>query len=298
MTTVRDPAPNPTVGSRSVGHAPSVALARAAGIDGDVGGEELLADALAERGVAATWAAWTDPAIDWSAFHLVVLRATWDYPDRLDDFRAWVRHVAVSTQLVNPARMVLGNLHKSYLADMGDLAVPTLVVPAGMSVELRHLPWRDVVVKPAVAVDGNGAVRHATQADLDALTLDTASDAVVQPYLDAVETLGEASVVCIGGEPTHAVRKRAAAGEFRVHAHRGGTVEPIPVSIELADVARGALASLAEAPAYARVDALHDGERWRVVELELVEPYLYLDHAPRVAGLLADGLLARVAAHR
>ena len=72
-----------------------------------------------------------------------------------------------------------------------------------MTVDLRHLPWDDVVVKPAVGVGGNGVVRHATQDDLDALTLasEGAVDAVVQPYLASVEQAGEVSVVCIDGQP-------------------------------------------------------------------------------------------------
>jgi glutathione synthase/RimK-type ligase-like ATP-grasp enzyme len=285
------------VGPRAPGRTPTVALATASAFADDIGGEELLVDALAERGAVPTWVPWDDPSVDWATFDLVVVRTTWDYPDRLDAFRAWVRHVAVTTVLVNPARLMLDNLHKSYVADMGDLAVPTLVVPAGMTVDLGHVPWPDVVVKPAVGVGGNGAVRHASQADLDALTLaDEGADAVVQPYLAAVERSGEASVVCIEGEPTHAVRKRPASGEFRIHAHRGGTTEPVPVTEELADIARRTLATLPARPAYARVDMIHDGATWRVVELELVEPYLYLEHAPRVAGLLADGLLARVGA--
>src|ERR671912_683117 len=241
VPTVRDSAPNSMVGPRAPGRTPTVALATASAFADDIGGEELLVDALAERGADPTWVPWDDPSADWATYDLVVVRTTWDYPDRLDAFRAWVRQVAVTTVLVNPARLMLGNLHKSYVADEG-------------------------------------------------------ADAVVQPYLAAVERSGEASVVCIEGEPTHAVRKRPASGEFRIHAHRGGTTEPVPVTEELADIARRTLATLPARPAYARVDMIHDGATWRVVELELVEPYLYLEHAPRVAGLLAEGLLARVGA--
>jgi glutathione synthase/RimK-type ligase-like ATP-grasp enzyme len=276
---------------------PRIALAAAAAFPEGAGGEGLLAQALADRGAAAAWAVWNDPAVDWSAFDLVVLRATWDYPDHIDDFRAWVRSPAVATRLVNPPNLVLGNLHKGYLADLGDLAVPTVVVPRGMTVDLGRLRWNDIVVKPAIGVGGFGAVRATSQADLDKVTLDPESgvDAIVQPYLGEVERRGEVSVVVIGGEPTHAVRKVPAEGEFRIHDHWGGTVTRVEPGRGELDITGAALATLARTPAYARLDLLHDGKRWRVVELEMVEPYLWLEVEPPAADRLAGVLLATAA---
>ena len=130
----------------------------------------MLVKALLARGARPEWVVWNDPSVDWTAYALIVLRCTWDYPERVDEFRAWVRSPAVATRLVNTPTLVLGNLHKGYLADLGELAVPTVVVPAGMTIDLA----------PALAVVGGqaggrhqgvGAVREATQADLDALTL-------------------------------------------------------------------------------------------------------------------------------
>ncbi len=276
---------------------PRIALAASAAFPEGAGGEGLLARALTDRGASAAWAVWNDPEVDWSAFDLVVLRATWDYPDYIDEFRAWLRSPAVATRLVNPHNLVLGNLHKGYLADLGDLAVPTIVVPRGMTVDLGRLRWRETVVKPAVGVGGFGAVRATGQADLDKLTLDPTSgvDAIVQPYLGEVERRGEVSVVVIGGEPTHAVRKVPAEGEFRIHDHWGGTVTPVePGRGELA-LTRDTLATLPRTPAFARLDLLHDGERWRVVELEMVEPYLWFEVEPPAADRLAGVLLATAA---
>jgi glutathione synthase/RimK-type ligase-like ATP-grasp enzyme len=256
---------------------------------------------MAERtGAEAVWAVWDDPTVDWAAFDLVVVRCTWDYPERLDAFRAWVQSTAMATALVNPPRAILGNLHKGYLSDLGADAVPTVVVPAGMTIDVATLGWPAVVVKPAVAVGGNGAVRDASQLDLDALTLAPrgAVDVVVQPYLDSVERDGEISVVCIDGEPTHAVRKKPAVGEFRIHEHRGGTAERIRLRRDHAEVAARTLARLPVVPAIARVDMLHHEGRALVGELELVEPYLWLEMAPWAAERLADSLAGRALAAR
>ncbi len=275
---------------------PRIALATSADHPEGFGGEGLLTTALLARATRPEWVVWNDPAVDWSAYALIVLRSTWDYPDHLDTFRTWVRSSSVATGLVNTPTLVLGNLHKGYLTDMGDLAVPTVVVPAGMTLDLGRLRWQRSVVKPAVGAGGVGAVREATQADLDALTLAESEpvDAVIQPYLWDIEHRGEISVVCIGGEATHCVHKVPAAGEFRIHEHWGGTAELVEPNPEVLAVAHAALGTLRVPPAYARVDLLHDGERPRVVELELVEPYLWFEMAPHAAERFADELVRRI----
>ena len=276
---------------------PRIALATSADHPEGLGGEVLLVKALLARGARPEWVVWNDPGVDWAGYALIVLRCTWDYPDHVDAFRAWVQSPAVATRLVNTPTLVLGNLHKGYLADLGDLAVPTVVVPAGMTIDLARLRWSSSVVKPAVGAGGVGAVREAQQADLDALTLapEGAVDAVVQPYLRDVEHRGEISVVCIGGQPTHAVHKLPAAGEFRIHDHWGGTAELVEPDAAVLEVTNATLATLRSTPLYARVDLLFDGDGPRVVELELVEPYLYLEMAPEAAERLAGHVVRRAA---
>jgi glutathione synthase/RimK-type ligase-like ATP-grasp enzyme len=275
---------------------PRIALATSADHQDGYGGDELLAKALSARGGWPVWRVWNDPDVDWGEHDLVVLRSTWDYPDHLEAFRAWVRSSAVATRLVNSPTLVLGNIHKGYLADLGELAVPTMVVPAGMTLDLARLPWPAAVVKPAIGVGGLGAVRHATQADLDTLTLapSGAVDAVVQPYIPDVEDRGETSMIWVAGEVTHAVRKVPAEGEFRIHEHWGGSAEPVEPAPDDVEVAKAVLRQLRRMPAYARIDLLHDAGEPRVVELELVEPYLWFEVAPHAADLLADQLLRRL----
>ena len=274
---------------------PRIALATSADHPEGLGGEALLVKALLSRDARPEWVVWNDPGVDWAAYGLIVLRCTWDYPDHVDDFRAWVRSPAVATRLVNTPTLVLGNLHKGYLADLGELAVPTVVVPAGMTLELTRLRWPSSVVKPAVGIDGVGAVREAQQADLDALTLAPQDpvDAVIQPYLCDVEDRGEVSVICIDGVMTHAVHKLPAPGEFRIHDHWGGTAELVDPEPAVVEITRAALAMLRSTPLYARVDVLFDGDGPLVVELDLVEPYLYLEMAPEAAERLAGQIVRR-----
>jgi glutathione synthase/RimK-type ligase-like ATP-grasp enzyme len=265
-----------------------VVLVTFAGLPGGWEDDHLLAAALAQRGATVRFACWDDPSVQWSSVGVAVIRSTWDYHRRLDAFLGWADYAAAATHLVNDARTVRWNAHKGYLlelADAGVPVVPTTVVPAGTSHGLGAGEW---VVKPAVSAGAERTTRDATQADLDALTADT--DALVQPYLAAVEA-GEVSIVCIGGEPVHAVRKIPKPGDFRTQEQHGAAVEVIPVAQPHRALAAAALASLESAPSYARVDVVDTEEGPLLMELELIEPSLWFREAPETADRLADLLL-------
>ncbi len=266
-----------------------------------------LATALADRGARVHRPRWDDGAVDWSGFDLAVVRTTWDYTSRRDDFVAWAAAAGDRTALWNPADVLRWNTHKSYLIELeerGAPVVPTAWLARGDRVDLGELlgsrRWRRAVVKPAVAGGSEGLHRvdddlAAGQRHLDAL-LD-AGDVMVQPYLDAVERDGEVSVVLIDGAVTHAVRKTPAAGEFRIQTQFGGRYERLELGGEAAEPA--ALAAwVVEASGhdflYARVDLLRDDDGvWQLAELEVTEPDLLLSLAPEVGTVLADATLAR-----
>lgn len=268
-------------------------------------GDHLVRLGLEARGLqvaARRWDRWDDAAPG----ALVVLRSTWDYAGRVDEFRAWLDRLDADGAAVrNPTDLVRWNLHKSYLLHLerrGVPVVPTRLVERGAAVALGDVAaeagWDDVVVKPAVAATARLTVHEAREgagatarhfADLVA-----AEDVLVQPFLPAVVDEGEVSVVAIGGEPTHAVRKRAKPGDWRVQINFGGTDERIVLDDELLAVAARALGALDAPPAYARVDvARHEG-RYHLMELELIEPELFFDHAPEAADRLAALLAAEV----
>lgn len=261
-----------------------------------------LAEALVERGARADWVPWDDPVADWSDYDLVLLRETWDYPPKLASFLAWVDSLALSTAVVNPPGVVRWNHHKGYLQELaaaGVPVVPTIVVTretADPEAALREAGAAMVVVKPAVGIGGNDAERGeaadaATAAHLRALL--RGGDVLVQPYLESIEVSGETSLVVLGGQVTHAVTKLPARGEFRIHEHRGGRytqVEPASAHVELAlgacEVAR---AVTGEDLLYARADVVAaDDGRPLLMELELIEPSLYLHTVPAATEHLAD----------
>ena len=264
--------------------------------------EDLLLRALAERGVAARMAAWHDPAERWDDPVPTVVRSTWDYIHHLEAFRAWIRRTAAAAPLWNPADVMLGNLHKGYLVELASRAVP--VVPTGLQRRGDPGPlsglaaargWDRVVVKPAVGAGSHEThlVDDAPGGAADALfaRLVQLQDMLVQPYLGSVEGHGERALVFIDGEFTHAVRKspRFVGGVEQVSAS-------LPISAAERAVGEAALAPFRATLLYGRVDVAPgpDG-RPVVMELELVEPSLFLLQEPRALARLADSITARLA---
>jgi glutathione synthase/RimK-type ligase-like ATP-grasp enzyme len=268
---------------------PAVALVTFAGMPAGWDDDHVLASALAAQGARPAFVCWDDAAVQWAALDLVVVRSTWDYHERLDAFLGWADYVGDATRLFNDARTLRWNSHKGYLLELaaaGVPVVPTSLVRRGSGHDLPAGEW---VVKPAVSIGAERTVRGATQADLDALVAD--DDALVQPYLREVED-GEISIVCIGGEPVHAVRKVPAPGDFRTQEHHGAAVAPVALAASLDQLARAVLGLLPTTPAYARVDVVETIDGPLLMELELIEPTLWFVHSPAAAAALATHLLA------
>lgn len=250
-------------------------------------GDEVLDAALAARGVEVAWASWDDPDVDWGAADLVAVRSTWDYIERPEVFLDWTRRVEGVTPLLNGSDVMAWNLDKAYLValhEAGDLpVVPSRLVEGPDDLARARAEWGDVVVKPRVGAGGVGVVVVEAEEAVDRVEL-PAGALMVQPLVHSVRDAGELSVFVLGGQPAATVRKVPGAGEIRVHEHLGGTYARTALD---ASVVATALAGFEAAGSlmsrtldYGRVDLLlHEGE-WKVSELELVEPALYLDLCP------------------
>jgi glutathione synthase/RimK-type ligase-like ATP-grasp enzyme len=263
--------------------------------------EPLLVAALAERGVTARVVAWDDGAVEWSRFHLVVLRSTWNYVGAHAEFCAWADRVAALSSLANPAEVVRWNTDKGYLETLAARRIPTVptrFVARGAAGSVQtiaaELGASDVVVKPRISAGSFATARFDLRHDLAAaeafLRAHAAERAMmVQPYLRSVDDWGERSLVWIDGELTHAMRKspRFAGDDESV---RG----PLPIEDDERELALWALAPLAERLLYARIDlARGDDGRPMIMELELVEPSLFLAEHPPALGRLADAIARR-----
>lgn len=266
-------------------------------------------EALAARGAVAETIPWDDAATDWSAFDACVIRTTWDYTARRDEFVAWARRVAATTPIFNPPDIIEWNTHKGYLRQVASGGVPiidTVWLDRGTDVDLeavlRERGWQRGFMKPAVGASSESTCRFdrtpeaLSRATTHARSVLASHDLLLQPYLESVESEGEASAILIDGVVTHCVRKIPVKGDYRVQDDYGASDELFDASEAFLDIARRAGACAADDLLYARADFLLDGGgHWRLTELELVEPSLFFRHCPEAAEHLATSLLRRLA---
>lgn len=253
-----------------------------------------LARALEALGARATAVAWDDAGTDWGAFDAIVVRSAWDYVPRRDAFCAWADRAASRARLFNPPDVVRWNTDKRYLADLEARGVPVVPTLWAGGADLSRVPWDDVVLKPRVSAASFGTRRFSlgrerreAEAFLEASLRERAM--MVQPYLASVEREGERALVWIDGALTHSVTK---SPRFSGDAER--TSAALPVDDEARALALAALEPLAARLLYARVDVARDGAGvLRVMELELVEPSLFLSEHPPALERFARAIAAR-----
>ncbi len=264
--------------------------------------ESLLVAGLAKHGLVAKRLAWDDPEQDWSQCRVLLFRTTWDYFHRYDEFAPWLQRVSAQTRLLNSAEILRWNIDKHYLADIaakGVTIVPTHFIERGETVDLAQLlqqkHWSQAIVKPAISGGARLTFRvdqHTIVAINDELNRCLREEAMmVQPFIETVLDQGELSLIVIDGVCTHAVRKVPKPGDFRVQDDHGGVVMGHDPKPDERAFAEAAVAACPQAPLYARVDVVRDGQgQLRIMELELIEPELFLRFYTPSAQRLADAI--------
>lgn len=248
-----------------------------------------LAAARRARGHEVMAVPW-DSATTWSSFDAAVIRSTWDYHRRPTDFAAWLDAVEQeSARVRNSPRVIRWNMHKRYLLDLAEAGVnivPTEVIGQRQIESIasiaRRRGWSDVVVKPAIGASATGVTVHRADAlgsaDERLRAITETGDCLVQPLIEQIVE-GEWSLVFFGGEFSHAALKKPAAGDIRVQRQHGGRTviaTPPPSIIRQARAALVAASMITHTNqnefTYARVDGVVVGNRFTLMELELIEP--------------------------
>jgi hypothetical protein len=284
-----------------------VAFATHAGLTGLSPSDQLAADELEQRGVTVIPVPWSTPC-EWQRFDAVVIRATWDYYTRPDDFRGWLQRLEdLGVTLWNPAPLARWNMNKGYLRDLSQRGVRTVptawVSPAEPSPSLERLArsrgWSDVVVKPAVSANANqtwrtsGRISGEDEARFRELL--GQGEVMIQPLIEELVLEGEWSFVFLSGEFSHAGLKRPAQGDFRVQPVYGGTAVAVEAPVGYLEQARSVLATVPWPWLYARVDGCFVGGKFMLVELEMLEPDLLLNLDGAAPARFADSLLGLLA---
>lgn len=269
-------------------------------------GDQLLIHPLLRRQLEAVAVSWDAADTDWSAFDAVILRSTWDYHLRVGEFQEWLATLeALGIPVLNPLALLRWNMNKRYLQELANRGVrtlPALYLQAGekttLSKVLAEHQWEQAVVKPMVSASGDdtwqttSAVAAFDQSKLDAML--RKEGAIIQPFAPQIRE-GEWSLIFFNGVYSHAVLKKPGEGSMFVHVERGGTnhvVEPPHAYIaQASEVVRTAHEITGAMPVYARVDGVVDGGHLVLMELECIEPELFLTEGlPYAAERFADAI--------
>lgn len=246
---------------------------------------------FAQHGINAQAQVWNDPNINWKQYEAVLIRSVWDYHLNIDAFINWLNLLkAQNIYVLNPIDTVITNMNKFYLQQLhlqGAEIIPTLFLPKSNKINLKEVQqknWHKAVIKPAISCgayltkvfDANQIAE--TEAEYE--TVITENALLVQPYIEEVTTDGELSLLFFNRKYSHAVHKIPKAGDFRVQTEHGGiTTSYIPHNT-IIDTASQIL-NLIEGPLlYARVDGIILNNRFTLMELELIEPYLFFNYSP------------------
>ncbi len=265
-----------------------------------------LAEALQARGISVAPIPWTeiDPYAVLDA-PPIVLRSTWDYHRVPTLFKAWLESLADSGRTVwNGAAIARANIDKTYLRqfEAAGIAIPQTrwldrIDNDAIEQALANAGWDRAVFKPRIAATAYGTflVSRGVQLSDEDLAPARSSGALLQEFVPAIEKNGEISLVYCESAFSHAVSKHARPGDFRVQQDFGGTVRPLVASRELLSFADRVMTQVDGATLYARVDVVETSRGPLLMELELIEPELYLTIVESSATTLADAILARLA---
>jgi glutathione synthase/RimK-type ligase-like ATP-grasp enzyme len=258
--------------------------------------EQLLIEALADHGAIATPAIWTAPAIDWHQYDAVVIRTCWDYHLRLQEFLAWIKSLEASNiQVINHPDLIRWNADKTYLKrfETHGIAIPeTAWLESSEQIDVAKIcaarSWEGAVVKPIISASAYGTERRSSGA--------AHGPVMIQQYLSAIETEGEWSLIYFDHKFSHAVRKRPKPSDFRVQKDHGGTVESATPNRNLKAFADAALRELPQETTFARVDLVEQKEKIYLMEMEIIEPELFLGYAEGSASRMAKSIIGRLTA--
>lgn len=264
--------------------------------------QELLKSAFEAQGLKVDITYWDNPSYEWQQTKSVLFRTVWDYFERFDEFWDWLEQVKTKTRLINSYELIKWNIDKHYLRDLknnGIQVVPTYFADRGNNISLQEIAnlndWKHIVIKPAISASAfntykiiNDEIEQKEQLFHELLQT---HDMLVQPFFPTISELGEASLMVFGGKFTHAILKKAKAGDFRVQDDFGGTVHDYNPTQEEIKFAEKVFQSCTSLPIYGRVDIVWDSNKHIYLsELEIIEPELWIRNMPESANKIAEAV--------
>jgi glutathione synthase/RimK-type ligase-like ATP-grasp enzyme len=263
---------------------------------------DVLRNGFAPHGLTIEPVRWVWPGVDWKRFGGVMVNCAWDYQDRHEDFLATLdRIAALGVPVFNSPGVVRWNIRKTYLRDFearGVPIIPTLwpehPVAADIRTAFAEFGTEDVILKRQVGGGARAQVRY-TPANMPEEGPIMDRPGMIQPFVPSIATEGEYSFLFVDGEFSHALVKRAKQGDYRIQEAYGGTSQRIDAAPEDEGQARAVLEALDEPQLYARVDMVRGADgRLLLMELEVIEPYLFPVDGPGIGAMVGKALRRRL----
>jgi hypothetical protein len=267
--------------------------------------DRLLLAPLRDRGIHAEPAVWDEPSVAWPSYDAIVLRSTWDYHLKPEKFVRWIDSLARATaQTWNSPTLVRWNANKTYLGDLDSRAVaivPTIWPEAGDHTTLREklqgLGWTKAVVKPRISATAY-RTQLITVENADSVQplfdeLRASPGVMVQKFMKSIVSEGEWSLMFFDGMFSHATLKTPASGDFRVQNDFGGSDRLADPPAHVLQSATRILQAV-EPTLYARVDGVVEDNQFHLMELELIEPMLFLCSHPAAPTKFAEAIAKKV----
>lgn len=254
-----------------------------------VADDDLAIEPLRSLGIEVETLSWRQTSVDWSVFDAVIIRTPWDYHRSPREFLTALRQIESVTRLANSSKIAEWNFDKRYLRELagrGVAIVPTLWDRSYDSVSfekwLAELRTDEVIIKPVVSATAMHTYRLA-KFDPSLIEVFANTEFMVQTFVPAIVSEGEYSLFYFNGEYSHAIVKSPKRDDFRVQEEHGGVITATEPGTGMLDAAKKTLGQIGETLLYARVDFVRHDDRFALMELELIEPALYLrmdDDAP------------------
>lgn len=249
---------------------------------------------------------WDDPTVDWSQYDAILIRATWDYIDKYPQFIETMEHISnLGIPFFNTFETIKWNSTKQYLPELSQKGItifPTLIVsrndfPQIQDMIQQQFGAQELVIKPAIS----GGAHRTFKTQLDAIqalyeqNYASEEDVLIQPFIAEVANEGEWSLMFFNGAFSHAVLSTPKSGDFRVQRMHGGTVQLVSPAPEMILEGQKVLKAIpTEVPLYARVDFIRKDRKYYLMEIELIEPALFMKFDPLAADRFACAIQQRL----
>lgn len=254
--------------------------------------DDKLLNFLKNKGLHIEKVIWDDPDVNWEHFQLAVLKSPWDYFDRINEFHKWLDHLETKeVKLLNPIDVVRWNTNKHYLKEIeatGLAVTPSVFISKNDQFLLNdffeQFNSKKLIVKPCVSGGAKNTFKvtdeNVEEINNQLQVLVKEEDFIVQPFLSEIIENGEWSFIFFNGTYSHSLVKKAKPGDFRVQPAHGGSVHPQKPLQEVIDIASQYVDLFAKSCLYARVDGTFVNGKFLLMELELIEPFLFLNTDP------------------